>query len=181
MALQPVHRAKRFFSSLFGGAPSDGDESWARGWLSDAECDLFALMRPMDRRHAVAVGRAVQEHWRSETGSQEEVPRWVMAAALLHDVGKTVPDLGVYGRVVATLSESIGGAEMAEHWADTTGFTRKVGLYLMYPRLGADLLAINGADPRVVAWSIEHHLPEQDWTIPVEAGRILAAADDGEL
>jgi hypothetical protein len=175
MALKPLHRARRFFGSLFGGSPAPTEEAWARSWLSPAEARLFEQMRGMDRQHAVAVGRAVERHWEGEP------PRWVMAAALLHDVGKTVADLGVYGRVVATLSEWVGGADMAEHWADTTGFTRRVGLYLMYPKLGADLLAINEADPRVVAWSIEHHLPEADWTVPVDAGRLLSAADDGKL
>ena len=175
MALKPVHRARRFFGVLLGGPPDPDDEDWARGWLSPQEVGLFDQMRAMDRRHSVAVARAVERHWDGAP------PEWVMAAALLHDVGKTVADLGVYGRVVATLSEWVGGADMAEHWADTTGFTRRVGLYLMYPTLGADLLEINEADPRVVAWSVEHHLPEEDWTIPVEAGRVLSAADDGRL
>jgi len=173
--LQPAHRAKRFFASLVSSAPAPEDERWAQGWLSVDEQKLFGRMRPGDRRHAVAVARAVEAH---TDGTPE---RWVMAAALLHDVGKTVPDLGTYGRVVATLSGWVGGADMAEHWADTTGFTRKVGLYLMYPRLGADLLTVAASDERVVAWAREHHMAEEDWTIPVDAGRLLAAADDGEL
>jgi hypothetical protein len=170
-----VHRARRFFASLVSSVPPPQDEDWARGWLSVDEQRLFARMRPGDRHHGIAVARAVEAH---TDGTPE---RWVMAAALLHDVGKTVPDLGTYGRVVATLSGWVGGADMAEHWADTTGFTRKVGLYLMYPRLGADLLTMAASDERVVAWSREHHMAEEDWTVPLEAGRLLAAADDGRL
>jgi hypothetical protein len=56
--------------------------------------------------------------------------------------------------------------------------TRKVGLYLQYPQLGADLLAVAGSDELVVAWAAQHHEPEDRWSVPVEAGRLLVAADD---
>ena len=178
MRLQPLHRAGRFFATAFGGGPAASDLDWAAGWLTEREGTLFARMRASDRGHSVAVARAVESHYNARG---DEPPQWVMAAALLHDVGKTVPDLGAYGRTVATLSGWVGGTDMAEQWADTTGFTRKVGLYMQYPRLGADLLAVGGSDPLVVAWAAEHHLPEEDWTVPIEEGRILAAADDGKL
>ncbi len=104
-----------------------------------------------------------------------------MASALMHDVGKSVPDIGTYGRVVATLSGWVGGADMANVWADTTGFTRKVGLYLKYPELGGDLLVVAGSDDRVVAWAREHHKMPEEWTVPEAEGRLLMAADDGQL
>jgi hypothetical protein len=104
-----------------------------------------------------------------------------VAAALTHDVGKTVAGLGTYGRVVATLSEAVGGASMARVWAERSGMTRKVGLYLQYPTLGADLLAVAGSDERVVAWAREHHEPEEAWTVPLDAGRLLRDADDDAL
>ena len=105
----------------------------------------------------------------------------VSLAALLHDVGKSVAGLGTYGRVVATLSEAAGGASMATAWTESSGFTRKVGLYLQYPDLGADLLRLAGSDERVVAWAAEHHLPEAGWTVPLAEGRVLSLADDGRL
>jgi hypothetical protein len=83
--------------------------------------------------------------------------------------------------VAATLSEAVGGASMAAVWAQRRGMTRRIGLYLQYPQLGADLLAVAGSDERVVAWAAEHHEPEDSWTVPVEAGRLLAAADDEAL
>lgn len=178
MRLQPAHRARRFFATAFGSGPGGDEDEWAGTWLTEREQVLFRRMRASDRAHSVAVARAVEAHLQARAGVPE---RWVVVAALLHDVGKTIADLGVYGRTVATLSGWIGGADMAEHWADTTGFTRKVGLYMQYPRLGADLLEINGSDPRVVAWAREHHLPEEDWTVPLEEARLLAAADDGRL
>ena len=177
MSVRPAHRVRRFLSSVVPGRPSDEDLAWAGTFLSDEERRLFAKMPATDQRHQVGVARAVARH-----GVGGAPPAtWVMAAALLHDVGKTVAGLGTYGRVVATLSEAVGGASMATAWSESSGFTRKVGLYLQYPSLGADLLRLAGSDERVVAWAAEHHLPEERWTVPPEEGRILALADDGRL
>lgn len=177
MSLRPVHRVRRFFTSLVPGRPSGQDLAWAGTFLTDDECRLFAKMAATDQRHLLGVAKAVERH-----GVDGQPPeRWVMAAALLHDIGKTVAGLGTYGRVVATLSEAVGGASMATAWTESSGFTRKVGLYLQYPALGADLLRLAGSDERVVAWAAEHHLPEEDWTVPLPEGRLLAQADDGRL
>ena len=179
MSLQPVHRARRFARSLVARAPGPDDTAWAHSWLSVEEQRLFARMPPVDRAHSIGVARAVLRRL-EPAGSDAQDPsrRWMMAAALTHDVGKSVAGLGTYGRVVATLSEAVGGASMANVWAQRRGMTRKVGLYLQYPQLGADLLAVVGSDERVVAWAAQHHEPEDRWTVPVEAGRLLVAADD---
>jgi hypothetical protein len=179
MSLQPVHRARRFARSLVARAPAPDDTAWAHSWLSGEEQRLFDRMAPVDRSHSIGVARSVLRAL-EQSGSSADDPsvRWVLAAALTHDVGKSVAGLGTYGRVVATLSEAVGGASMANVWAQRRGMTRKVGLYLQYPRLGADLLAVAGSDERVVAWAAQHHEPEDAWTVPVETGRLLVAADD---
>lgn len=125
-----------------------------------------------DKRHAVGVARDVQ------TRLGEEATAPVLAAALLHDVGKTVSGLRTYGRVIATISGRVAGHEMAVAWSETRGFTRRVGLYLDHARLGGDLLGLAGSDPLTEAWAREHHLPEAEWTVPIHLGRALKAADD---
>lgn len=181
MSLRPVHRARRFARSLIARAPSDDDTRWAHDRLTEGEQRLFDKMPAVDRSHSIAVARCVAsrlgELGLSDSDSDGDA-RWILAAALTHDVGKSVAGLGTYGRVVATLSEAVGGASMARVWADKRGMTRKVGLYLQYPTLGADLLAVAGSDERVVAWAAQHHEPEESWTVPIEAGRILRDADD---
>lgn len=171
---RPLHWGRRFFGSIRPGAPPETDVQWALGLLSPAEQPLFARMSNPDRRHAIRVARA------ADAGLPEGIERRheALVAALLHDVGKTVAGLGTYGRVIATLSGAVGGADLAELWQDTTGYTRKVGLYLRYPELGAELLAVAGSKPWVIAWSREHHNPEADWTLPPEIGRVLVAADE---
>ncbi|MHB1140049.1 MAG: HD domain-containing protein [Microthrixaceae bacterium] len=177
-----MHRARRFARSLFATAPSPEDRAWASRYLSAEESRVFDRMPPVDRSHSIGVARAVAAHL-DRVGLSEPDPeaRWVLAAALTHDVGKAVAGLGTYGRAVATLSGALGGTDMARVWADRSGMTRKVGLYLQYPRLGADLLAVAGADERVIAWAAEHHEPEERWTVPLAEGRLLRDADDGVL
>jgi hypothetical protein len=104
-------------------------------------------------------------------------PREVVAAALLHDVGKLDSGLGTYGRVVATVCGRVGGLDMAQAWSSHRGFTRRVGLYLRHDALGADRLTLAGSDDLTVAWAREHHLPEERWTVPLVVGRALKQAD----
>ena len=156
------------------GGPKAADEAWAESQLLEGERSLWRTMPSADRRHAVGVARRVDE----ALGDGVDDRRPVLAAALLHDVGKTVSGLGTYGRVIATLSAAVGGRDQAEAWSTTRGFTRNVGLYLRHPELGADQLALAGSDPLTVAWAREHHLPAERWTVPEELGQILKTADD---
>ena len=167
-----LHLVRRFFAGLLPIGPRAGDDAWARNRLSEPEQELWARMARVDRRHSARVARRVE----ADLGAVATTP--VLAAALLHDVGKTIPDLGTFGRVVATLSEMVAGEDTAHQWVQTRGFTRRVGQYVLYPELGVDLLRLAASDDLVIAWSREHHLPEADWTVPVDLGRVLQAADD---
>lgn len=149
--MKPVHLARRFFGSLRRGGPAD--EHWALARLNEGERALWRRMSDADRRHAVGVAQAV--------------PVELAPAALLHDVGKVESGLGTFARVGATL---LGGVR--RDWGG------RLGAYLRHDAIGAELLAEAGSDPLTVAWAREHHLPEDRWTVPLEAGRALKAADD---
>ena len=166
------HLVRRFLTSLRPGPVAPDDDAWARRQLLPGEVALWERMSRPDRRHAVEVARRVDD------GMSGSAPRAVLAAALTHDVGKVEAGLGTYGRVVATLSGAVAGHDTASLWSARRGFTRRVGLYLRHPELGADMLQLAGSDPLGVAWAREHHLPEEQWTVPVDLGRRLAEADD---
>jgi len=167
-----AHLVKRFFGSLVPVGPAHADTEWALGHLLPSEAEIWQRMSRNDRRHAVGVARLAR------LALGEQAPRPAIAAALLHDCGKTVSGLGTYGRVIATLSARVAGQEQARAWSETQGFTRRVGLYLEHPRLGADLLGMAGSAPLTVAWTAEHHLPADEWTVPVEIAEALKSADD---
>lgn len=166
------HLARRFFVSLRPGGPKKADDEWARAQLLPAESALWARMSNPDRRHAVGVAREV------ERALGHEATRPVLAAALLHDVGKIESGLRTYGRVVATLCGMIVGRDHARDWMRSRGFTRKVGLYLLHPDLGGDLLGMAGSDPLTETWTREHHKPQDQWTIDPVVAHVLKDCDD---
>jgi hypothetical protein len=167
-----THLVRRFFGSLWPGGPPPAEEAWVESQLLPGEHDLWRTMSGPDRRHAVGVAHRV------ERALGHEATRPVIAAALLHDVGKVESGLGTYGRVIATLSAKVAGADTATTWRRQRGFARRVGLYLHHDRIGGDLLELAGSDPLTVAWTREHHRPEADWSVQRPLADALKAADD---
>ena len=167
---RPRHLARRFLGSLRPGGPSSTEEAWATGYLLAGEADLWRSMSGADRRHAVAVARRVDR----VLGSPE---RPVLAAALLHDVGKVRSGLGTPGRVVATVVGAVA-ADRTARWATSDGFRGRIGRYLRHPQEGAALLETAGSDPFTVAWATEHHRDPGRWTVDHRPAEALRAADD---
>jgi hypothetical protein len=166
------HLARRFVGSLAPGGPHPADEDWALGWLQDGEPVLWAQMCGADRRHAVGVARRVV----ADLG--ESVDRSVVAAALLHDVGKIDSRLGPFRRAGATVIAKAAGYERCRAWRSRPGARGRLGRYLSHDEIGSDLLRRAGSDELTIAWAREHHLPEDRWSVPAPVGGALKAADD---
>lgn len=169
-----LHLAKRGVATAIPLGASKDDDQWARSHLLPGEVDLWSRMKPADRRHAAGVARRV------EGALGPRATRPVLAAALLHDVGKVEARFGAYRRTLATLCAIAvkHDQDVIRAWTKTTGFTRRVGLYLQHPKLGGDLLGLAGSDALTEAWTREHHLPEGEWTVPIDVARALKDADD---
>ncbi len=166
------HLARRFFGSLRPGGPSQADREWVESVLSAAEHALWCRQSGPDRRHSADAARRVERR----LGADATAP--VLAAALLHDIGKLDADLGTWGRVIATLSAKVAGHDTSRLWIRSTGFTRRVGLYLHHPEIGADMLELAGSDPLVVAWAAQHHRPPDEWTVDRAIAEVLYEVDD---
>ncbi len=166
------HLTRRFFGSLSPFGPSDDDVTWAHEHLLDAESELWDQMSRQDRRHSAGVARAVA----GELGV--DCPREVIAAALLHDVGKLDSGLGTYGRVVATVCGAVADRDTAYDWSRSRGITRRIGLYLRHAEIGAGRLELAGSDPLTVAWAREHHMPADECTIDPAYAEVLRSCDD---
>ncbi len=160
-----MHLVRRFVLSLWPGGPGGTDEAWARSQLLDGEAALWGRMSAPDRRHAVAVARRV------EASAEVEASRPVLAAALLHDVGKVDSGLSTPTRVVATVVGLVGGRR-------ARAGRGRIARYLRHPEIGSRLLAEAGSDALTSAWAIEHHLSPERWTVDRRLGEVLRAADD---
>jgi len=174
------HLSARFFSALWPGGPSEVDESWAQDQLLDGERALWQRMSGPDRRHAVGVARdTIRLLGPDRTG------RAVIAAALLHDVGKVESSLGTFARVAVTFIALVVGRSRLLRWAgDSVGSGRRrpswrarVGLYLAHDRIGAGLLEAAGSQGLTVSWAAEHHMVPERWTVDQAIGAALKAAD----
>src|SRR5579863_6133694 len=157
------HLAGRFFGALSPAGPPPGDEAWALGALLEGEQVLWRRMSGPDRRHAVGVARDAVRLL-----GPDEQPREVVAAALLHDVGKVESGLGTFSRVGVTVAAIAVGRDRLLGWAGTppdasagTGRRRsssraRVGLYLTHDRVGARLLEAAGSQDLTATWAREH-------------------------
>jgi hypothetical protein len=166
------HLAIRFFGALDPRGPSLSEEQWALGSLLPGEASLWRRMSGPDRRHAAGVARETD---RLLDGAAS---RPVVAAALLHDVGKVASGLGTFSRVAVTVAAIVLGRErLVSGGRRASGVRRRVAQYLEHDRLGADLCSAAGSDQLTVAWAREHHQPPSAWTVPEVVARALKEAD----
>jgi hypothetical protein len=172
-----THLSGRFLRALWPGGASREDVEWVGSVLSPSAYAQWKLLPAHDQRHTIGVAREVEVQLAGTPEAGDD--RW-LACALLHDVGKLDARLGVYGRVVATVCGAVGGPGMADAWSERSGFTRRVGLYLRHPELGADRIRLAGGPEEAAQWAAAHHAPDA-WTslaVPEPVVAALAAADD---
>lgn len=167
-----LHLTRRFFGSLSPRPLDDHDDAWARHHLSAAEEELWVRMPVADRKHAAGVAREVARRLGGDA------TRPVLAAALLHDVGKIDSGLGTFGRVAATVASAALGHRRVAAWGYRSGLVGRLGRYAAHATAGGELLDAAGSDPLTAAWAREHHAPEAAWSVPVPVGRALRDADD---
>ena len=167
-----AHLVRRFLGSLRPGGPSTRDGRWVESVLSAEEHALWLRMSGPDRRHSTQVARSVQR------SLADDAPTEVLAAALLHDVGKIHSRLRTFGRVVATLTIKTAGREEVESWTQVGGLHRRIALYQNHPAIGGDDLELAGSHPLTTAWTREHHRDSSEWTVPLKYATVLDACDN---
>jgi hypothetical protein len=141
------HLSKRALSSLSQTPVSSLDVAMVREILNDSEFQVWTKMQHRDQRHSIVVLRRFDSLLPTAVRAER-------AAALLHDVGKKVSDLGFLSRIVATVVGPRG-----QRFAD----------YHNHEKLGADLIQ-SISDPRTVALV--------GGTVDDDVAMLLQAADD---
>jgi hypothetical protein len=170
-----AHLVTRFLGSLSPRPPSTADEAWARHWLRPGERALWDRQANPDRRHAIGVARTVATGLGDADGTG--APREVLAAALLHDVGKIEAGLGTFGRVAATVVATAVGRDKVAGWSGRSGWRGRAGRYVTHDQRGGALLAAADSTPFTATWAREHHQPEVTWTLDPALTSLLKEAD----
>lgn len=155
------YRARQFFDGFETAlAPDDARE--VRALLTNNELRLFLHMERRDRRHSLAVLRAIEQATAPEAPSDD-----LRVAALLHDVGKG--DLFVIERIAFVILEGVSprlvdrvGSADAPRW--------RRGLWQLrhHATLGADRLTVAGSRPRVIALVARHTQAEAGGDVDLE-------------
>jgi hypothetical protein len=102
------HLVKRAVTSISNDPLSGADVERAERLLLPQEFELWWSMSPRDQRHSLQVHERFMRFY-------PPAKRTEQAAALLHDVGKTVSGLGWLMRIVATIVGPRGSAFAMYH------------------------------------------------------------------
>jgi hypothetical protein len=172
-----THLVRRFFGALWPAAPKAADTAWVATVLNEREFAVWKRMPNHDRRHSIRVARDAEAMLAGTQYAGDT--RWV-EAALLHDIGKLDAGLGVFARVAATLAGAAAGHEMADAWSEKKGITRRFGLYLRHPELGASRIRMCEGSNEAALWAEAHQDPDLWATtgLPETVITALSTADD---
>jgi len=189
MPALPRARLPRLASSVRDLLSSGGDlraeGDWVKSILNSGEMELWRSMAPVDRHHGLRVACGLT---RRLAGSRHaDDPRWI-AAALLHDVGKTTAALAPVHRAFAAIVGRIVTIRTATRWAShgTDGIGR-IGRYLLHGQLGAHAIRAAGGRDEAASWAEIHQIEFHrqigavalldSFMIPREVAIALSAAD----
>lgn len=127
---------------------------------AEALTGCFLTMKCADQHHGLDVALDLMQQGYTEPD--------LMAAALLHDVGKTRASSGLLSRVWVVLVEHYvpSAARRWSSWEEgrplPRGLRRGFVVRRYHAEWGADIAAAAGAPPRTVAWIRRHHAPAGD-------------------
>ena len=167
-----VYRVRQFIQAA--GAwirPARVEEALLARHLSPLAVDLFRAMSNQDRQHALIVFRTLQQQGYDDPD--------LLAAALLHDVGKGVPPGGgprLWHRVAVVLLHALWPSLLERLGAeDQGGWRRPFYIQQHHAALGAELARQAGCSPVTIDLIRRHEDPPDQGDDPLLAA--LQAAD----
>jgi len=145
--------------------PVQDDE--ARAMLDPPLYELYRRMRRAERQHSLRVLRAL-----GRAGYDEPD---LLAAALLHDVGKTRARFSLPEKVIVVLVKA-ARPDLYRRWGSgpADGWRQPFAVSVQHPSWGADLVAAAGGSPRTVELIRRHADPVRP-PFRGETDRLLAA------
>lgn len=160
------YRLKQMWSALWA-RPAAGQLAAAKQFLNDSQYKLFQTMQPSEQAHALAVFTQLRAQGYADPD--------LLAAALLHDVGKTRIPLRPGERALVVLGKRFLPRQTAQWGAGgADGWRRSFVVAARHPQWGAALAEASGASPRAVDL-IRRHQDVIHTDFEEEETRLLAA------
>ncbi|MEW6093220.1 MAG: HD domain-containing protein [Chloroflexota bacterium] len=137
-----AYRFRQFRLAFLGPWPRVPDKALSP-YLSPALITIFRRMTLAEQAHSLSVLERLQDSGQTDPD--------LLAAALLHDVGKSLSPLSIWERVLIVLGKHFF-PQAVEGWGDgePRGLRRPFMVAIRHPAWGADLVAAAGASPRTV-------------------------------
>lgn len=166
-----AYRASQFLHAVLDH-PAPGDADLIHAHLPASLHALFERLSPVEQAHAVAVLRTLLLQGHSDPS--------LLAAALLHDVGKTRAPLRLMDRVLVVLAARLV-PRRARDWSQgaPSGWRRPFVIAAQHASWGEAMLAQAGASTPLGELVRRHHDPLPVLSTPID--HLLAAlqAADG--
>ncbi len=142
--------------------------------LTPPEYELFQRMPVNDQRHSLAVMRALRQAGHTSPD--------LLAAALLHDVGKTRVRLHLWERAMPVLGRAFApGLSKRLAAGSLTIWSRPFVTAAQHPVWGAEMVAAAGGSPRTVALIRRHAEPARSGrSYREEEDRLLRALQQAD-
>lgn len=142
--------------------------------LNPVEQTLFARFSPADQAHSYRVMRLLEQHGHNEPP--------LLAAALLHDIGKTQVHLSWWDRVIVVIGV-LAGRTIYTRWGEgeAHGWRKGVVVRVHHPHWGAQMAEAAGSHPLTVTLIRRHQeklSPDAAATHENNLLRLLQWADD---
>jgi HD domain len=143
-----LYRSRQFWQAL-SASPAPEELALTRTYLSPSLLAIFNQMSPSEQTHSLSIARQLIE--------QGETHPDLLAAALLHDSGKSRHPLRIWERVLIVVGKALFPTQTKRWGQDQPkGWKKAFVVAEQHSEWGAQMAANAGASPLTVAL-IRHH------------------------
>jgi hypothetical protein len=149
MIIRLVYRLRQFRNALLGSRTLIPSEILL-AYITPAQLSLFRRMQPLEQVHAYKIFKSLEIAGHADPD--------LLAAALLHDVGKTLHPLSIFGRILIVMGKHFF-RRTAQRWGEGSprGLRQPFVVAAQHAGWSAEMTAQAGATSRTVELIRHHH------------------------